>query len=51
MVDQRSGVVCKLLLGEQAVDVGGVPLALELNGNDSVPLGQSRNEIAQQSHS
>jgi hypothetical protein len=45
---QPGGVVGELLVGERAVDVGGVPMALELDGDHLAVLGQRRDETAQQ---
>jgi hypothetical protein len=48
MPQQVGDVVGELLIGELAVDVRSVPVALELDRDHLVALGQLRDEVAQQ---
>jgi hypothetical protein len=41
VLQQRGGVIGELLVGERAVDVGGVPMALELDRDDPVALASA----------
>jgi len=43
---QRRGVVGELLIRERAVDVGRMPVALELDPDDLAARGQGRHEGA-----
>ena len=45
MLDQGSDVVRHLLVGQRAIDVGGVPMALGLDGDDLPRLGQRRQQL------
>src|SRR4051812_43669017 len=49
-VEQRSNIVGELLVGEATLDVGGVPMALELDGDHLMVSGESRDEISHQLH-
>jgi hypothetical protein len=47
MSEQRGGIVGQLLVGERAIDIGGVPVPLHLGNDDLSRLGEKRHQLPQ----
>jgi hypothetical protein len=47
MLEQGDGVVCHVLIAQGAINVGGVSMALLLDGNDLTALSKDRYHLAE----